>query len=67
MCLHFVNFVSYRPNYPMETTEEESLIDDNAELTLSKVEEELIVSVPSLRNLVLVMFNIFVYTMWNVF
>uniref|UniRef100_A0A3Q3WC67 Intraflagellar transport protein 57 homolog n=1 Tax=Mola mola TaxID=94237 RepID=A0A3Q3WC67_MOLML len=32
-----------RPNYPTETTEEESVIEDNAELTLSKVEEELIV------------------------
>ncbi|XP_028987195.1 intraflagellar transport protein 57 homolog [Betta splendens] len=31
-----------RPKYPTETTEEESLVDDNAELTLSKVEEELI-------------------------
>ncbi|XP_039978984.1 intraflagellar transport protein 57 homolog [Xiphias gladius] len=31
-----------RPNYPTETTEEESLIEDDAELTLSKVEEEMI-------------------------
>ncbi|XP_027144068.1 intraflagellar transport protein 57 homolog isoform X1 [Larimichthys crocea] len=31
-----------RPNYPTETTEEESVVEDNAELTLSKVEEEMI-------------------------
>ncbi|KAK1879257.1 Intraflagellar transport protein 57 like [Dissostichus eleginoides] len=31
-----------RPNYPAETTEEESVIEDDAELTLSKVEEEMI-------------------------
>ncbi|XP_070775645.1 intraflagellar transport protein 57 homolog isoform X2 [Enoplosus armatus] len=31
-----------RPNYPTETTEEESVIEDDAELTLSKVEEEMI-------------------------
>ncbi|XP_071348127.1 intraflagellar transport protein 57 homolog [Trachinotus anak] len=31
-----------RPNYPTETTEEESMIEDDAELTLSKVEEEMI-------------------------
>uniref|UniRef100_A0A3Q1IM59 Intraflagellar transport protein 57 homolog n=1 Tax=Anabas testudineus TaxID=64144 RepID=A0A3Q1IM59_ANATE len=31
-----------RPNYPTETTEEESVIEDDAELTLRKVEEELI-------------------------
>ncbi|KAK1878969.1 Intraflagellar transport protein 57 like [Dissostichus eleginoides] len=30
------------PNYPAETTEEESVIEDDAELTLSKVEEEMI-------------------------
>ena len=34
-----------RPNYPTETTEEESVIEDDAELTLSKVEEEMIVGV----------------------
>ncbi|KAM6989456.1 intraflagellar transport protein 57 homolog [Tautogolabrus adspersus] len=31
-----------RPNYPTETTEEESVMEDEAELTLSKVEEEMI-------------------------
>ncbi|XP_032388160.1 intraflagellar transport protein 57 homolog [Etheostoma spectabile] len=31
-----------RPNYPTETTEEESVVEDDAELTLSKVEEEMI-------------------------
>ncbi|XP_031148296.1 intraflagellar transport protein 57 homolog [Sander lucioperca] len=31
-----------RPNYPTETTEEESVLEDDAELTLSKVEEEMI-------------------------
>ncbi|XP_068582316.1 intraflagellar transport protein 57 homolog isoform X2 [Cebidichthys violaceus] len=31
-----------RPNYPTETTEEESVMEDDAELTLSKVEEEMI-------------------------
>ncbi|KAM7379828.1 hypothetical protein PAMP_005348 [Pampus punctatissimus] len=31
-----------RPTYPTETTEEESVIEDDAELTLSKVEEEMI-------------------------
>ncbi|XP_029380813.1 intraflagellar transport protein 57 homolog [Echeneis naucrates] len=31
-----------RPNYPTETTEEESVIEDDAELTLSKVEEEMV-------------------------
>ncbi|XP_034053960.1 intraflagellar transport protein 57 homolog isoform X2 [Gymnodraco acuticeps] len=31
-----------RPDYPAETTEEESVVEDDAELTLSKVEEEMI-------------------------
>ncbi|CAJ1072915.1 intraflagellar transport protein 57 homolog [Xyrichtys novacula] len=31
-----------RPLYPTETTEEESVIEDDAELTLSRVEEEMI-------------------------
>ncbi|KAI3374135.1 hypothetical protein L3Q82_005993 [Scortum barcoo] len=31
-----------RPNYPTETTEEESVMEDDAELTLSKVEEKMI-------------------------
>ncbi|XP_068196090.1 intraflagellar transport protein 57 homolog [Antennarius striatus] len=31
-----------RPAYPTETTEEESVMEDDAELTLSRVEEELI-------------------------
>uniref|UniRef100_UPI0037E7C9D6 intraflagellar transport protein 57 homolog n=1 Tax=Semicossyphus pulcher TaxID=241346 RepID=UPI0037E7C9D6 len=31
-----------RPNYPTETTEEESVIEDDAELTLSRLEEEMI-------------------------
>ncbi|XP_020481618.2 intraflagellar transport protein 57 homolog [Labrus bergylta] len=31
-----------RPNYPTETTEEESVMEDDAELTLSRVEEEMI-------------------------
>ncbi|KAF3857744.1 hypothetical protein F7725_010945 [Dissostichus mawsoni] len=35
-------FVCFVPNYPAETTEEESVIEDDAELTLSKVEEEMI-------------------------
>lgn len=35
-------FTFRRPNYPTETTEEESVIEDDAELTLSKVEEEMI-------------------------
>lgn len=35
-----------RPNYPTETTEEESVIEDNAELKLSKVEEEMIQEEP---------------------
>ncbi|XP_037643366.1 intraflagellar transport protein 57 homolog [Sebastes umbrosus] len=30
-----------RPNYPTETPEEESVMEDDAELTLSKVEEEM--------------------------
>uniref|UniRef100_A0A3B3U8L5 Intraflagellar transport protein 57 homolog n=1 Tax=Poecilia latipinna TaxID=48699 RepID=A0A3B3U8L5_9TELE len=35
-------FTFRRPNYPSENTEEESVMDDDAELTLSKVEEEMI-------------------------
>ncbi|XP_005812678.1 intraflagellar transport protein 57 homolog [Xiphophorus maculatus] len=35
-------FTFRRPNYPAENTEEESMMDDDAELTLSKVEEEMI-------------------------
>ncbi|XP_014854602.1 PREDICTED: intraflagellar transport protein 57 homolog isoform X1 [Poecilia mexicana] len=35
-------FTFRRPNYPAENTEEESVMDDDAELTLSKVEEEMI-------------------------
>ncbi|XP_072219526.1 intraflagellar transport protein 57 homolog isoform X1 [Leuresthes tenuis] len=35
-------FTFRRPNYPSENTEEESVIEDDAELTLSKVEEEMI-------------------------
>ncbi|XP_029308531.1 intraflagellar transport protein 57 homolog [Cottoperca gobio] len=35
-------FCFRRPNYPTETTEEECVIEDDAELTLSKVEEEMI-------------------------
>ncbi|XP_075878336.1 intraflagellar transport protein 57 homolog isoform X1 [Nelusetta ayraudi] len=35
-----------RPNYPTETTEEESVMEDNAELKLSKVEEEMIQEEP---------------------
>ncbi|KAM4604931.1 intraflagellar transport protein 57 homolog [Polymixia lowei] len=35
-------FVFRRPNYPTETTEEESVTEDDAELTISKVEEEMI-------------------------
>ncbi|XP_030016601.1 intraflagellar transport protein 57 homolog [Sphaeramia orbicularis] len=31
-----------RPSYPTETTEEESVMEDDAELTLSKVEEDMI-------------------------
>uniref|UniRef100_A0A3Q3M712 Intraflagellar transport protein 57 homolog n=1 Tax=Mastacembelus armatus TaxID=205130 RepID=A0A3Q3M712_9TELE len=36
------SFSFRRPNYPTETTEEESVTEDDAELTLSKVEEEMI-------------------------
>ncbi|XP_037313864.2 intraflagellar transport protein 57 homolog [Pungitius pungitius] len=36
------SFSFRRPNYPTETTEEESVMEDDAELTLSKVEEEMI-------------------------
>ena len=32
-----------RPSYPTEAAEEEAVIEDDAELTLSKVEEEMIV------------------------
>ncbi|XP_008291380.1 intraflagellar transport protein 57 homolog [Stegastes partitus] len=35
-------FAFRKPNYPAENTEEESVIEDDAELTLSKVEEEMI-------------------------
>ncbi|XP_047223445.1 intraflagellar transport protein 57 homolog isoform X1 [Girardinichthys multiradiatus] len=35
-------FIFRRPNYPAENPEEESVIDDDAELTLSKVEEEMV-------------------------
>ncbi|KAM3605280.1 uncharacterized protein V6R79_023389 [Siganus canaliculatus] len=35
-------FTFRRPSYPTETTEEESVMEDDAELTLSKVEEELV-------------------------
>ncbi|XP_056148969.1 intraflagellar transport protein 57 homolog [Lampris incognitus] len=35
-------FSFHRPIYPKETAEEESVLEDNTELTLSKVEEELI-------------------------
>lgn len=35
------HFAFKRPTYPTETTEEESVVEDDAELTLSKVEEEL--------------------------
>lgn len=40
----------FRTNYPSENTEEESVVEDNAELTLRKVEEELIVGVPPSSN-----------------
>lgn len=40
-----LTFLSSRPNYPAETTEEESVMEDDAELTLSRVEEEMIVGV----------------------
>uniref|UniRef100_A0A4W5NQS4 Intraflagellar transport protein 57 homolog n=1 Tax=Hucho hucho TaxID=62062 RepID=A0A4W5NQS4_9TELE len=35
-----------RPNYPTEEMEEESVMEDDAELTLSKVEEEMTVGIP---------------------
>ncbi|XP_047445930.1 intraflagellar transport protein 57 homolog [Mugil cephalus] len=35
-------FTFKRPNYPAENPEEESVVEDDAELTLSKVEEEMI-------------------------
>uniref|UniRef100_A0A3Q4HIA9 Intraflagellar transport protein 57 homolog n=1 Tax=Neolamprologus brichardi TaxID=32507 RepID=A0A3Q4HIA9_NEOBR len=38
-------FTFRKTNYPSENTEEESVVEDDAELTLSKVEEELIVGV----------------------
>ncbi|XP_069026138.1 intraflagellar transport protein 57 homolog [Embiotoca jacksoni] len=34
-------FTFRRPNYPSENTEEESVMEDDAELTLTKVEEEM--------------------------
>ncbi|KAK2822791.1 hypothetical protein Q5P01_022856 [Channa striata] len=40
--LRKTGFSFKRPNYPTESTEEEYVIEDDAELTLSKVEEELI-------------------------
>ena len=46
--IYFCFLLVPRPNYPTETTEEESVIEDDAELTLSKVEEEMIVGVPAL-------------------
>ncbi len=53
-CVHVfwlpVLCLSFRPNYPTETTEEESVIEDDAELTLRKVEEEMIVGAPTLFN-----------------
>lgn len=35
-------FTFRKPNYPSETTEEESVLEDDTELTLSRVEDELI-------------------------
>ena len=35
-----------RPNYPTEEMEEESVMEDDAELTLSKVEDEMTVGIP---------------------
>uniref|UniRef100_A0A669CBF5 Intraflagellar transport protein 57 homolog n=1 Tax=Oreochromis niloticus TaxID=8128 RepID=A0A669CBF5_ORENI len=43
-------FTFRKTNYPSENTEEESVVEDDAELTLSKVEEELIVGVPHSSN-----------------
>ncbi|XP_075993700.1 intraflagellar transport protein 57 homolog [Genypterus blacodes] len=40
--LRRTGFTLRRPIYPTETTEEESVLEDNGELTLSKIEEELI-------------------------
>lgn len=34
---------SSRPKYPTETTEEESMVEDDAELTLSRAEDEAVV------------------------
>lgn len=47
----FTSFcLCFRTNYPSENTEEESVVEDDAELTLRKVEEELIVGVPHSSN-----------------
>jgi hypothetical protein len=35
----------FRPSYPVEELEEETVPEDDAELTLSKVDEEFVVSV----------------------
>lgn len=50
-----MSFSFLRPNYPTEETEEESAMEDDAELTLSKVEEETTVGVPIL----LILFDYF--------
>lgn len=39
----------FRPKYPTENTEEESVMEDDAELTLRKVEEEIIVSLTFIK------------------
>lgn len=38
-----LNCVNFRPVYPAEEMEEEALIEDDAELTLNKLHDELIV------------------------
>ncbi|KAG7260788.1 hypothetical protein CRUP_026920 [Coryphaenoides rupestris] len=42
LALRTTGFTFRRPDYPTEAAEEESVIEDDAELTLSKVEEDMI-------------------------
>uniref|UniRef100_A0A3P9JL54 Intraflagellar transport protein 57 homolog n=1 Tax=Oryzias latipes TaxID=8090 RepID=A0A3P9JL54_ORYLA len=50
------NFSFKRPDYPSETAEEESMLEDDAEVTLSTAEEEILVST-SQRKMLTVYFN----------
>ena len=41
--IHTLQSYNFRPQHPEEEFEEEAMVDDDAELTLNKVEEEMMV------------------------